>query len=164
MYVHLRLIAATACLLAAAVVQGQPPQPAPAPALPPEGPQREQWLNQVLANWETVMARVQSLEADCERTTEDPRFAANKDVYRGTARFLKGDQPGQTSRASLYLEKVDNRKVTEHIILSGAFLYEVAAANKEIRVHSLPPPKPGENADHNLVGLLFGMKAEQAKQ
>jgi len=52
----------------------------------------------------------------------------------------------------------------EYLVLSGQFLYEVSPANKEIKVLELPQPKAGENVEHNLVGLLFGMKAAQAKE
>ena len=48
-------------------------------------------------------------------------------------------------------------------MLSGQFISEVSPAQKEIRVLELPRPKPGENVEHSLVGLLFGMKTAQAK-
>lgn len=127
------------------------------------GQQPEAKRDLVLKYWEQAMSQVKSLEADLERVTEDKVFKT-KDVYRGSARFLKGGGPGLTARASLYLVKTDNKNVFEQLILSGTYLYEVAPATKEIRIHSLPEPKPGENRDHNLVGLLFGMKAEQATE
>jgi len=108
------------------------------------------------------MNQVKSLEATCERTTEDKVFKT-KEVYKGTAKYLKGDGPGLTSRASLYLVDAKNPKAYEHFVLSGQFIYEVAPAQKEIRVLELPQPKAGENVEHSLVGLLFGMKAAQAK-
>jgi TIGR03009 family protein len=149
----MRTIAVTVCLLMTVPAWGQ---------IPPEGPERAKWLDAILNNWETAMAQVKSLEAACERTTEDKVYRA-KEVYKGSAKFLKGDGPGLTSRASLHLVKTDNPKVYEQLIMTGEFLYEVSPANQEIRVHDLPKPKPGENVDHNLVALLFGMKAAQAK-
>lgn len=150
----MRTIAASLALFMAVPVWGQ---------LPNDPKEVEKWRDAILVNWEKVMTNVQSLEAKCERTTDDKVFN-NREVYRGTARFMKGAGAGLTARASLYMQNVANPKVYEHIILSGAFLYEVAPAAKEIRVHKLPEPKPGQNADHNLLALLFGMKAEEAKQ
>src|SRR5262249_22986029 len=60
--------------------------------------------------------------------------------------------------------KKDNPAVIEKLVLTGNFLYEYAAGTKEIRVHELPVPKAGENVDHNLMALLFGMKVAQAKR
>jgi TIGR03009 family protein len=149
----MRTIAMAVCVLLTSSAFGQ---------LPPAGPERDKWLDAVLANWEKALADVTSLEASCERVTEDKVFK-NREVYKGTAKYLKGNGPGLTSRASLHLVKTDNPKTFEHLILSGQFLYEVAPAVQEIRVHELPPPKAGQNVDHNLVGLLFGMKAAEAK-
>ena len=53
------------------------------------------------------MSRVTSLEASCERVTEDKVFKT-REVYKGTAKYLKGSGPGLTSRASLHLSRADN--------------------------------------------------------
>lgn len=149
----MRTIAVTVCMLLSAPAWGQ---------LPEDPQERAKWRDAVLDNWESVMTKVQTLEAQCERTTDDKVFN-NKDVYRGTAKFMKGGGTGLTSRASLYMQNANNPKVYEHLILSGAFLYEVAPSAKEIRVHKLPEPQPGQNVDNNLLALLFGMKAKEAK-
>ena len=164
----MRTIAATAFFFvtAIAVWAQQPPQgqPQPAPALPPEGPQRDQWLDAILKNWEHTMMQVRSLEAtQCERVNEDPTFKT-RDVYSGTVRFLKGEGKDPSSRASLDLVHKDNPKVRDRVVLTGSFLYQFEPSAKEIRVHALPQPKGNENNDQSLVALLFGMKSEQAKQ
>src|SRR5436190_14368622 len=105
----MRTIAVTMCLSLSAPAWGQ---------LPPEGHERAKWLDAILTNWETVMSRVTSLEASCERTTEDKVFKT-KDVYKGTAKYLKGIGPGLTSRASLNLVNAANPAVYEHLVLSG---------------------------------------------
>jgi len=148
------MIAVTVCMLLSAPAWGQ---------LPDDPQQRAKWLDAVLDNWELVMTKVQTLEAKCERTTDDKVFN-NKEIYRGSAKFMKGTGVGLTSRASLYMQNVNNPKVYEHLILSGAFLYEIAPSAKEIRVHKLPEPQQDQNVDHNLLALLFGMKAKDAKQ
>src|SRR4051812_2032114 len=158
----MRMIAVSLGLALIAAVAGaqQAQQAPPAQAAPPVV---DQQLDLVLKYWEQVMTGVQSLEAECVRTTTDKVFKT-QDVYVGTARFLKSQVPGQHSRASLELKKKDNPAVFEKLVLNGNFLYEYAAGTKEIRVHDLPAPKAGENVDHNLMALLFGMKVEQAKR
>src|SRR5260370_41322641 len=106
----MRTIAVTMCLLVSAPVWGQ--------QLPPEGPERVKWLDAILNNWETVMARVTSLEASCERITEDKVFKS-RDVYKGTAKYLKGNGPGLTSRASLHLVDTAKPSNYEYLVLSG---------------------------------------------
>jgi TIGR03009 family protein len=151
----MRAVAVWACLTAAVMT------PMTWGQLPEKAEEREKWRDAVLKNWETVMSKVETLEAVCERTTEDKVYKT-KEIYRGSAKYMKGNGPGLNARASLFLQNVEKPQVFEQFVLSGAFFYEAAPASKEIRVHELPQPKPGENADLNLVGLLFGMKAEEA--
>ena len=100
----MRMFAVTVMMMAlAAPAWGQ------AKAIPDPGPERDKWLDAVLNHWETAMTKVTSLQAECERVAEDKVFK-NKEVYRGTAKYLKGDGPGQTSRASLYLVNTGNTK------------------------------------------------------
>jgi len=149
----MRTIAVTMCLLLSAPIWGQLPAP---------GPERAKQLDAILTHWESAMTQVKSLEASCERTTEDKVFKT-KDIYKGTVKFLKGSAPGLTSGASLYLVNSANPKTYEYIVLSGSVFYEVSPSTQEIRVHELPQPKDGQNVENNLIGLLFGMKAAQAK-
>ena len=130
---------------------------------PPAAPANSERLDLVLGYWEQVMTRVQALEAECKRSTVSKRYG-NIDQYEGTARFLKSPTPGQPSRASLEMRKKDNPAVIEKLVLTGSALYEYAPSTKEVRVHDLPTPKAGENLDHNLMALLFGMKVEEAKK
>jgi TIGR03009 family protein len=51
----------------------------------------------------------------------------------------------------------------ERYIINGNLIYQYAQDAKEIRVHKLPPPKPGQLADDNFLSFLFGMKANDAK-
>jgi TIGR03009 family protein len=151
---NMRRIALLACLLLAAPAMGQN-----AP-LPKPGPELDKLLDGVLGDWEKTMSKTTSLAARLERVTEDKIFQT-KDVYTGTAKLLRAE--GQPLRASLHLVKADNPKIYEKLVLNGTSLYEFAPASKEIRVHTLPEPKPGQNVDPNLLGLIFGMKADQAK-
>ena len=152
------LFVVPALLLTGALVMAQPGTP---PADPNAG------LDQVLAGWEKALTSIKSLEAKCQRTTLDKVFQT-KEVFSGTAKYLKGAGPGQTSRASLELFKETpqglNRNVFEKYICSGTFLYEYSPANKVIRIHDLPQPKQGQISDDNFLSFLFGMKAHEAKQ
>jgi TIGR03009 family protein len=133
---------------------------AQAPATPLQA-QADPHLEAVLANWEKAMTGVQSLHAKCVRTKLDKTYQTTE-VFSGHARYLRG-APGQTSRAALELFKNNQPQVFEKYLCSGNFLYEWSPANKVIRVHQLPPPKPGQIADDNFLSFLFGMKAAEAK-
>jgi TIGR03009 family protein len=66
--------------------------------------------------------------------------------------------------ASLELTRLDRKEVFEKYIITGTFLYQFVPDKKVVLVHDLPKPPPGQVSDNNLVSLIFGMKAAQAKQ
>ena len=144
-----------ALLLTSALVSAQQQPP------PPSSTQ----LDDVLFGWEKAFAGLQSLQAECKRTTKDKVFGTTE-VFVGVAKYRKA--PGQGgSQASLELYKQTPQgpspTIFEKYICTGTYLYEFAPANKVIRVHTLPTPKPGQVADDNFLSFLFGMKAVQAK-
>jgi TIGR03009 family protein len=141
-------------LIAGSMTLAQAPANVPPSAADPR-------LESVLANWEKAMTGVQSLHATCVRTKLDKTYQTTE-VFAGYARYLRGG-PGQTSRAALELFKKNQPQVFEKYLCSGNFLYEWSPANKVIRVHQLPPAKPGQIADDNFLSFLFGMKAAEAK-
>jgi TIGR03009 family protein len=149
------LLVLPALLLASAVVLAQQPPP------PPPSTQ----LDDVLFGWEKTFAGLQSLQAECKRTTRDKVFGSTE-VFVGMAKYRKA--PGQGSQASLELYKQTPQgpspAIFEKYICTGTYLYEYSPANKVIRIHTLPTPKPGQVADDNFLSFLFGMKAVQAKQ
>lgn len=137
------------------------PQQAP-PAGQPNDPNRVR-LDEVLVSWEKSMAGVKSVLAFCTRTNVDKVYQTTE-VFEGTVKLVKAPQPGQTWRASFEMIKKGRPEVYEKFIYTGSFLYEYAPQSKVIRVHELPPPKPGQVADDNLLALLFGMKAPDLKK
>jgi len=147
----MRTIAVSVCWLIATVASAQAP-------LPVNGA-----LEVILADWETAMAKVQSLEASCKRTTIDRVFQTTE-VDRGSIRFLRGTGPTPVHRASIHMKKLDNPANFEKLILSGTTVYEFAPSSNEVRVHTLPAPPPGQAVDNNLLSLLMGMKAADAKK
>jgi hypothetical protein len=64
----------------------------------------------------------------------------------------------------LDLKKEGKPESAEKVICTGTFLYQFVPAQKEIRAYEIPKPKPGQVADDNFMGFLFGMKAEEAKR
>jgi TIGR03009 family protein len=64
----------------------------------------------------------------------------------------------------LEMQKRGKPEAFEKYICTGTFLYEYVPQNKVIRVHEMPPPKPGQVADDNFLSFLFGMKADEARR
>lgn len=153
-------IAMVVGLLGAAgtLVLGQAPPPATPPAAGTT-------LDAVLLGWEKSMTAIKSLEVECRRTVLDKTFQTT-DVFQGRAKFLRSPA-GQGSRASLELFKTTDKglrpEIFEKYVCSGTYLYEYAPGSKVIRIHQLPPPRPGQVADDNFLSFLFGMKATEAK-
>src|SRR5438034_11483341 len=99
-------------------------------------------LDDVLSGWEKTFSNLQSLQADCKRTTVDKVFNSTE-VFKGVAKYRKA--PGQFgSQASLELYKQtpqgSSPTIYEKYICTGTYLYEYAPANKVIRVHTMPQP------------------------
>ena len=142
--------------VAGALLAGTPAsaQQAPAAGGPPPAASR---LDVLLAQWERAMTGIQSIEAQCTRTSIDKTFNV-VEVYEGVARYMK------PNLAMLHMVKKGKPEIFEKYVCTGTFLYEYAPAEKVIRVHELPPPKPGQVADDNFLSFLFGMKAEEAKR
>ena len=143
-----------ALVMIATLAQSQQPINPPPPPVDPR-------LDAVLLNWEKAMLNVQSLTAEVKRTKLDKTFQTTE-LFEGTANYLRG-APNQTSRASLELFKKNQPQNFEKYLCTGNFLYQWSPAEKVIRRHELPPPKPGQLADDNFLSFLFGMKAEDAK-
>src|SRR5262249_38513878 len=151
---------------------GQPPATRPAtnppagagPAAPaPLDPAKDR-VDGLPLRWEQEMRKVQSLSAQLTRIEENKVFKQT-DVFQGSARYLKASDAGKvTNLAMLEMRKKDKQDVWEKFVCTGALLYQWVPSQKEIRVHTLPPPKPGQVADDNFLSFLFGMKAEEAKK
>jgi TIGR03009 family protein len=134
-------------------VAGQQPQQPAAPVLDPS----RNRLDALLIRWEQEMRSVNSVVAQCTRTSLDKAFQMTE-VFEGTAKYMK------PNLAMLEMQKRGKADAFEKYICTGTFLYEYVPQNKVIRVHELPPPKPGQVADDNFLSFLFGMKAEEARR
>jgi TIGR03009 family protein len=127
-------------------------QPAAAPNPDP--------LEQALVKWERSMGAVSSLVAQCTRTKVDKTYQTTE-VFDGSAKYLR---VAKTNYASLEMYKRGRRDIFEKWICSGDVVYQFAPQSKEVRVHELPKPPPGQVADDNFISFLFGMKASEAKR
>ncbi len=120
-------------------------------------------LNFVLGNWEQAMTKLDGFAVTCRRSTADKTFGG-VEVYEGSAKYLKGGA-GQTSRALLEMVNKKDPSKYEKFLYTGTFLYEYVPATKVLRIHEVPPPKSGQfGVEDNIVALLFGMKADDAKR
>jgi TIGR03009 family protein len=138
--------------------RAQPPAvSAPWPAAQPGLDPARNRLDALLLTWEQKMTGVQTILAQVTRTSVDKTFQV-VEVYQGTAKYMK------PNLAMLDMKKKGKEEVFEKYICTGTFLYEYAPQDKEIRVHELPSPKPGQVSDDSFLSFLFGMRAEEAKR
>ena len=114
-------------------------------------------LDAFLLRWEDAMKRVDTLAAQCSRVEENKTALVTK-TYVGTAKYLRPNS------GLLEMYQRDKPENFEKIVVSGGILYQYVPQLKEIHAHHLPPPRPGQVAEDNFLGFLFGMKAEEAKR
>lgn len=149
--------------------------------VPAQGPaardtDNQKQLDYHLREWETKMRGVTALNATITRIDKDAVFK-NSIKYSGYALYMKAGKPGAVplNLARLQLWKDDPGKpsnptarkesdVSEKIISTGTYLYQWVPGRKEIWQHEVPKPKAGVPMEDNFLGLVFGMKAEQAKK
>ncbi len=146
------MLAVSTALHAQQPQQQTPPAPA-APALDPA----HNRLDALLLQWEDKMKGIQSLSAEIVRVRYD-KVMGTQQVFEGKAKYLK------PNLALLDMRQRNRPNVFEKYICTGTFLYQFHPDTKEVRVHELPPPKPGQVADDNFLAFLLGMKAVEAKR
>jgi TIGR03009 family protein len=135
------------------------------PAAPPAAPAADgKVLDEHLKKWEAAMKDVTSLGAELVRTDKDRTFD-QVNTLSGVAYYMKaGTGPSALNLALLELRSTDSKKeLREKFICTGTYIYQFLPDRKEIRYYEMPKPKPGQVAEDNLLSLLFGMKADEAK-
>jgi TIGR03009 family protein len=148
---------------AAPAQQAAPAGGAPPAGVPPAAAAAPTALDSYLLRWEQEMQKVERLSAQLQRIDKDP-VSNMVSKFVGYAAYMKaGTGPTALSLAVLELRKEDGKELAEKYICTGTFLYDFQPVHKEIKVYELPKPKPGQVADHNLMALLFGMRAGEAK-
>jgi TIGR03009 family protein len=149
-------LALSGMLLVGTALHAQQQAPPTAPAPPALDPAHNK-LDGFLVQWEEKMKGIQSLSAEITRTKQNKVYGT-VDVFEGKAKYLK------PNLALLDLRRRDKPNIFEKFICTGTYLYEFSPQNQQVRIHELPPPKPGQVADDNFLAFMFGMKAEEAKR
>lgn len=122
-------------------------------------------LDAHLAKWEAALKNVETLGAEVTRVDTNRVYEDVKRL-RGVAYYMRaGSGPSAQNLALLEMKLDGQKEFKEKFICTGTYIYQFAPEQKEIRYYELPKKQPGQVADdNNLLSLLFGMKAEEAKQ
>jgi TIGR03009 family protein len=122
-------------------------------------------LDEHLSKWEAAMKKVETLGAQLTRIDKDPVFERVQKLT-GVAYYMKaGSGPTAQNLALLQMNVDGQKEFKEKYICTGAYIYQFLPDQKEIRYYKLPKPGPGQvGEENNLLTLLFGMKAEDAKR
>jgi len=116
-------------------------------------------LDKVLIGWEKAITGLQTFQAECQRTTLD-RVFQTKEIFKGTAKYLKSSGPGEEGRASLELYKQtsqgDSKTLYEKYIVKGTTLYHFAPDIKVVWVHDMTLLKSAQKFDNSFFTFLFG--------
>jgi TIGR03009 family protein len=121
-------------------------------------------LDGYLKRWEQEMRKVQALSASLSRTDKDKVFGTTA-RYSGWAQYLKsGSGPTSMNLAAMELKPEGKTEPSEKLVCTGTYLYVYKPAQKEIHAYEMPRPKPGQVADDGFLGLLFGMKGDEARK
>lgn len=130
------------------------------PLVAPNNPK----LDAYLLRWEQEMKKVQTLAAVIARIDKDKSFGSTTKLT-GTAQYMKsGTGPSALNLAMLELKQDGKTDLTEKVICTGTYLYQYRPAQKEIHAYEMPKPKPGQVSDDGFLGLMFGMRAEEARR
>jgi TIGR03009 family protein len=134
------------------------------PATPPPAAENKE-LDAHLAKWEAAMKKVETLGAQLTRIDKDPVYD-HVQKLTGAAYYMKAGSGPTAQNLALLEMKVEGQKAfKEKYICTGTYIYQFWPDQKEIRYYKLPKPEPGQTAEeNNLLSLLFGMKAEDAKR
>jgi TIGR03009 family protein len=150
-------------VLALASLPASAQQAPQTPAAPPAADTKA--LDQHLAKWEAALKTVETIGAEVTRIDKDPVYE-NVQQLTGTAYYMKVGS-GRTAQnlARLELKLKGQQEPKEKFICTGTYIYSFMPEQKEIRYYELPKPKEGQAPEeNNLLSLLFGMKAEEAKK
>lgn len=145
--------------LPASAQQAQQPPATPPPA------DNTAALDGHLSKWEAAMKKVETLGAELTRIDKDLTYD-HVQKLKGVAYYMKvGNGPSAQNLALLEMSLEGRKEFKEKFICTGTYIYQFLPEQKEIRYYQLPKPQPGQVAEeNNLLSLLFGMKAEEAKK
>jgi TIGR03009 family protein len=120
-------------------------------------------LDAILKGWEKTISGIENFALIVERRTVDKALAVT-DEYKGTALFAKAAKKGESTKALLQLEKVNNPNVSEKYVYTGSELHWYNAANKTVRVHKVPNLKQMGLPENAAMGFALGIGAAEVKK
>jgi TIGR03009 family protein len=120
-------------------------------------------LDGYLRRWEEKMRGVQTLQALLERTDKDPSFGSVTKLT-GYALYMRVGTGANTVNLALLEMRQPGKtnEFVEKIVCTGNYLYQFLPAQKEVRAYEIQ--KRDGAAENGLLGFLFGMTAQKARQ
>src|SRR5262249_8989475 len=80
------------------------------------------------------------------------------------AQYMKsGSGPGALNMAMLQMSEEGKQDFAEKYVCTGTYLYVWHVPTKELRIHEIPKPQPGQVGNDSFLHFLFGMRAVDAK-
>jgi TIGR03009 family protein len=121
-------------------------------------------LDNHLLRWEQEMKKVNTLWAAITRIDKDKSFGSSTKLTGGAKYMKVGNGATTLNLALLELKQEGKADFAEKVVCTGTYLYQFFPPQKEIRAYEMPKPKPGQVSEDGFLGLLFGMKADEAKK
>lgn len=148
--------------------------PPPSPAPFQLNPQQRALLDQILNQWETESAKIQTFRCGFERWEYDPVFLQGGDripVATSTGQ-LKYARPDKGMFRITEIRRYDAKKkdyekadeAGEHWVCDGKAIFEFNAAKKQLIVRELPPELWGKAIADGPLPFLFSADAEKLKR
>lgn len=140
------------------------------PPFPSLTPQQQQYLDQVLEQWEARTTDVERYQCNFTRWQfSEPSVATNID--RGAIKFSKPDKGlfRVDTRHSIAQkgpnpEYRESERHGEYWICDGEYVHDLDRNEKKATKIQLPPAMRGKGIVHSPLPFLFGVKAAEVKQ
>jgi len=175
---------AAACLLGLLASPAAAQAPA---AAAPQGPAgfrlseiEQQYLDQVLQQWEQRSGKIDTFTCDFTRLEYDPVFGPgvneatgqkrHKTEGYGTVSYQKPDKGSFQVKKLLAWDAKEGKYVEnpnligEHWVCDGENVYEYVHSQKQLKVRPIPPELQGKNIADGPLPFLFGAEAEKLKR
>ena len=158
--------------------EGAPEPMLPCP-FPQTDPQQQQFLEQLLAEWEGQSSKIERYRCDFERWVYDPVFGPRdpreaKTYAKGKIQYAAPDKglfkiesikanvpaakPGEPAQ---WVDKTDSE--IEHWVCDGTKIFEFSYPKKQLIERMLPKELQGKAIVDGPLPFLFGAKAEKIK-
>jgi TIGR03009 family protein len=156
--------------------------PGAAPPQPPAGlpfqldPTEQQFVDQILQQWENQSSQVKTFDCNFERWEYDPVFGPSDEPMiksKGRLTYSKPDKGSfKIDEIYRYTQKdpsqpgeyeLQEHEVGEHWVCDGKAVYEYKQEKKQLVVQPLPEEMRGKSIVDGPLPFLFGAEAEKLK-